>query len=132
MAPSGDTLGHLVLLCVGVEDEDNQDEDGDNIEKTVNIYVWTPNEVLEVDKGRMIAGCSYHDCIDDMSWDDWTGPFKDFFEPSWCETGCYEAENIWEDVRLDDPRIQVAYVDPLNCDYSMRCLSMAQLAALRK
>ena len=122
MEPARDTLGHLVLLCVEVDDGD------DRSTKTVKIYVWTPNELLEKDK----LDCTYHECIDGMSWDDWTGPFQEFFEDSWCETGWYEAARDWEDVRLDDGRIQVAYVDPLNRDYSKRCLSTAQLVALRK
>lgn len=126
-APTGAELGHLVLLDVEVEVESSDDEDNT---QTVSIYVWTPNEVLEKDKDRMRTS-TYYDCIDGMLWDDWTAPFGEFFDDDMCETGLYEANNTWDDVRLDDARIQVAYVDPLNRDCSKRCLSTAQLLELR-
>lgn len=115
----GSTLGHLVLLSVQVKDDTGRGRDM----KCVSIYVWTPNKILEKDKTLPFAihGGSYYDCINDMSWDDWTGPFQSFIEEGWCETGVYEPEETYHNVRFDDKRIQVAFVDPMNRDYSARC-----------
>lgn len=112
----GDALGHLVYLSVEVEIESDDGEE--NVIDGVNIYVWIPNKTLEKDSK---LECSYHECIEGCSWDDWTGPFREFMDDNMCETGCYEAIRDWENVRLDDERVQVAYIDPLNPDYSQRC-----------
>jgi hypothetical protein len=114
-----DALGHLVLLGVNVQLEDVEDEEEDMV--NIDIYVWTPNELLEKDKHLR---CTYYECMNGCSWDDWTTPFRAFMTESMCETGSYEPVSTWENVRLDDERIQVAYVDPLNKDYSKRCLDL--------
>lgn len=122
------TLGHLVLLGVEVEVEDEDDAADENETTWLYFHVWTPNTLLEKDKH---LECSYYNCIDGMSWDDWTGAFRPFMADNMCETGEHDTYSTWENVRLDDPRIDVAFVDPLHNDYSKRCLSQKQLKSLR-
>lgn len=112
------TLGNLVLLSVQVEDDTGQDRG----EKNINIYIWTPSNILEKDRQFFKHGGTYIDIINDSMWDDWSGPLQPYIEEGWCETGVYEICKSWNNVRLDDKRIQVAFIDPLNKDYSARCL----------
>lgn len=121
-----DKLGTMVML--GMEVEVEAEDETENETEWIHVNVWMPNELLEKDKH---IGMSYYDCIDGMSWDDWTQPFAEFMDANMCETGQCEVDVQYHDVRLDDPRVQVAYVDPLNDDYDKRCLSKEQLEALR-
>ena len=115
-------LGHLVLLSVEVEDDTGEGRD----DKCIDIYIWTPNEILEKDEGKPFIeyGGSYFDCMNDHLWDDWSGPFQHFIGKDWCETGDYEPVEIWKNVRLDDERIQLAFIDPLNENYDARYLKI--------
>lgn len=109
------TIGNLVLLSVQVEDDTCE-------EKNIDIYIWTPNEILEKDKHIFKHGGTYIDIITGHMWDDWSDIFQPFIEEGWCETGIYEVCRSWDNVPLSDKRIQVALIDPFNKDYSARCL----------
>lgn len=116
--PDPNTLGDLVRLSVQVELED---ADEDENEEWILIYVWAPNKLLNKDKD---LGVSYMSCMSEMMWSDWSQPFRQFMKPTMCETGEYEIDEEFENVRFDDSRIQVHYIDPLNPDYNKRYVTL--------
>jgi hypothetical protein len=115
MAGAATKTGTLALLSVELHDVEEDDDD----ETTMcNAYVWFPDDLLEKDKH---LGATYLDIIDGCQFDDWSTDFEVFYDTLYYEfTGLIETNNLWEHVPFDDPRIQLAYTDPLNKDHSKR------------
>lgn len=114
MATTEPRLGHLAELGVQIHNVTKEDED-DNTE-VVSVFIWTPNQILPEHKRTCEYSATYYDVMESCRWDDWVGDFWDLVitDDNWAMTGCYELNNEWFDVPFDDPRIQIAYTNPLS------------------
>lgn len=110
--------GHLIKLSVQymIYHDGRMPFDSDyDDEEWVDIFIWLPHVISNKDRPRLTAaGCAtYYDYMGDVSeWRYWWDHFEPFCDKG-DTTGTAEVAQEWENVPFDDPRIDLAYTDPL-------------------